>query len=185
MRTIVLSVILVLSTPAALAVSQHKHNIKGFEDLDIGTGIRATVVCGDKNQVVVDASEHLLSAVQVKVRDGLLSINRNFSFSDLFDHHHSRDVLVTVTTTRALSDLDVSTGSILYVASCAVAHDSLDVRVGTGGSALVAGQTDSLVLRVGTGGSFNMGRYRDELDVNRVDVRLSAGGEVGPGDPDK
>lgn len=103
--TIVLSVILVLSTPTALAVSQHKHNIKGFEDLDIGTGIRATVVCEDKNQVVVEASEHLLSAIQVKVRDGLLSINRNFSFSDLFDHHHSRDVLVTVTTTRALSDL--------------------------------------------------------------------------------
>ncbi len=96
----------------------------------------------------------------------------------MFTHDHG-GISATVHTTEPLLNIEASTGSGITVESCAVSAQELDVRISTGASARISGQTELLDLQLGTGGSFNPGRYRDELRVRKASVKLSTGADAG------
>jgi len=152
--------------------------VKTFDALKIDTGISAEVVCGDESKVVIETSEEMFDELDVRVRRGELSINRDFHMGRFFGNDYD-SVFVTVYTTRALVSLEASTAGEIDVERCAISKEKLHIKVSTGGLINVAGESERLELRVSTGGNFNTGRHRSKLKVGKAVVRLSTGASAG------
>jgi hypothetical protein len=152
--------------------------VKEFDALKVDTGIEAEVICGDESKVVIETSEDEFDRLDIRVRGGELEIDRDLDMGSFFGHHHD-PVFATVHTTQPLVQLEAYTAGVIDVDSCAVDKEELSVRVSTGATINVSGETEDLELRVSTGGGFNSRRHRGDLTVAKANVKLSTGANAG------
>jgi len=177
MRVLLLSIVFILISHPSEA-KDWQVPLDRFEGIDIGTGIVAEVLCGDEPRVIVNASERIFENLQIAVQASTLKIHLDHNWSQMFTHDHG-SISATIYTSEPLLEIEGSTGSGIEIESCAVSADELNVRISTGATVNLAGETKLLELKVGTGGSFNSGRYRDDLKVQKASVRLSTGANAG------
>lgn len=174
---LLLTTLATLSTPL-LARDTWDVPVKPFDSIELDTAIEAEIVCADEAKVVVETTRKTFDDLDIRVHGGELSIDRDMHFSNWFGSDQD-SVFVTIYTTGPLHQLDAHTAAEIQLPECAVAQDSLKVRVSTGASVKVAGETQQLDLKASTGASFNSGRYRNELKVGSARVKLSTGATAG------
>ena len=178
MRAFLLLVTLaILSTPA-LARDSWEVPVKPFDSLELDTAIEAEIVCADEAKVVVETSQKTFDQLEIRVRGGELSIERDMHFSSWFSNDHD-SIFVTVYTTGPLHRLEAHTAAEIKLPGCGVDTEQLKVRLNTGASVIVEGETRLLDLKASTGASFNSGRYRDDLKIDTAYIKLSTGATAG------
>ena len=176
-RALAAATVLLLGATAG-ASETFEAEVDAFNELSLGTGVVAEVMCGEEDLVRLETDEHVFDRMKVFVRGDRLVIERGLAFDSFIFQRNDR-VRATITTTGALNDVSASTGAVLEMPECAVDKTDLEVSVSTGANLRVAGRTEDLDLKVGTGGVFNSGRFKDRLEVDSAYVRVSTGGVVG------
>ncbi len=174
---LLLTTLFILSTPV-LARDSWEVPVKPFDSIELDTAIEAEIICSDETRVVVETSESTFDQLDIHVRGGELSIDREMRFGYWFTADHD-SVFVTIYTNGPLNQLEAHTAAEIHLSECAVDSNSLKVRVSTGAVVKVTGTTRQLDLKVSTGGSFNSGSYRNDLKIGSALVKLSTGATAG------
>ena len=115
-----------LTGGAVRASDTFEVEVDGFNELTLGTGVVAEVLCGDEDLVVLETDEHVFDRMKVHVRGDRLVIERGMSF-DGFIFQRNDSVHATITTTGRLDGVSASTGAVLELPECAV--DAMDLEV--------------------------------------------------------
>ncbi len=148
-------------------------NLEDFSELRLGSGIEATVSCGDSSSITLRGSEEALKTVKINDNGNRLKLGRKMT--SIFGKSRDAKIEADIVSARSLTQIGASTGSSIDLAACAISKNEVDVKVSTGAEVTAAGETEVLELDVGTGGNFDAGRKDDAMKIGKAYVSLSTG----------
>jgi len=184
-------------TGGAMAESRD-FELTGFEQVDINTGIHATVTLGDSFSVRAESSnKELLDKLEVTVDGGKLSASVDQTFLDFIFNGGvvgqllgANELKLTITLPKlsAVSvssaadvevigakgdlNLDVSSGAELAIAGAALGNVRLDIS--SGSDAALSGTCDAIAISASSGSDLKAG----DLKCATVTVEASSGSDV-------
>ena len=173
-----LTAALMLGSSATFAAEQLVE-VESFSGVSVGTGMIATVSCGNENTVTLRGEKKTIDRIDVAIEGTTLDVSRRESagsmlgklFSGSKDDQGS--VEVDIVTTGEVSLFDLSTGATMTVDACAVNTSGVTVDGSTGSEITLNGTTAQLELDMSTGATFN--RRSADLIVDSVNFDLSTG----------
>ena len=177
--------------PAAARAESMSFDLTGFTQIDISTGIEASVTVGAEHSVVAEAARDDLDDLVVRMEGTRLHayIDRSvFNFFDIFGHgavqltitmpaldaaEATSGASVSITGARAeLLRLDASSGADMEATE--VGAGRVEVDLSSGASVRAAGVCEALVVDASSGANLKAGA----LNCGTAQVEASSGGRA-------
>jgi hypothetical protein len=183
----------VLMAPAAATAAEKTYDLPAFTAISISSGVNAVVTVGGTTQTVTASSSRPedIADLKVEVKDGRLSVWRDFNLFDIFDFGAEPQTTVTIAvpelnaaTADAGADVDVtglagdavklnaSSGS--DIDARAAAGGSFDLNASSGANLSVEGTCQSAKIVASSGASLRA----DRLLCTDVDANASSGSDI-------
>ncbi len=153
---------------AAPALAETKsYDFTDFDEVSVSAGVDANITVGGDYSIVAEGAAKDLERLEIKVRDGDLSIGRKSSSF----WRRSGNITVEVSL-PALSGLDVSSGAEAIAEN--VDAGRFDIEASSGGYAEASGKCETLEADASSGGSVEA----DKLECRVVFAEASSGGSI-------
>jgi hypothetical protein len=179
--------------PAAAMAAEKTYDLPPFTAISISSGVNAVVTVGGTAQSVVASSSRPedIADLKVEVKDGRLSVWRDFNLFDIFDFGAEPQTLVTIAapelnaaTADAGADIDVTglsgdavklnASSGADIDALAAAGGSFELNASSGANLSVEGSCQSARIVASSGSSLRA----DRLLCTDVDADASSGSDI-------
>lgn len=153
------------------AAETRNYDLPAFERIDVSAGIHLTATVGGPQAIEVTTDGGDFSDLEVRVKDGVLIVTREWN--RLRWHDKKADYKVVVTA-RALTALDASSGS--YSTLAKIDSRNFAVDLSSGASAVLSGRSDACVIDLSSGANLDARDFTCESA--NVDVSSGGHGEI-------
>lgn len=153
------------------AAETRNYDLPAFERIDVSAGIHLIAAAGGPQSVEVTTNGGDFSDLQIKVKDGVLIVTREWN--RLRWHEKKADYKVVVTA-RALTALEASSGSYSTLSKIDSRNFTLDLS--SGSSAVLNGRSDVCTVDISSGANLDA---RDFIcESANIDVSSGGHGEI-------
>lgn len=167
--------VLSLAAAAALAApafgETRTYDLPEFDKIDVSAGLLLIAKAGGPQSVSVETQDGDFSDIEIRVKDGVLIVSREWN--RLRWHQKKADYKVMVTA-RELTALDASSGSHSTLSDISSRRFSFDISSGSHVS--VGGQSDDCVIDLSSGANLKAREFT--CDSANIDVSSGGHGEV-------
>ena len=183
---------LLLTVPGIGFAAEKAYDLPAFTAIDVAAGVDAQVTVGGAQKIFATSKdEREIDELRIEVKDGKLSVWRDWGILDLFDGMADHDTKITVsvptlTSAEASSgaDVDVSgmDGDAISIESSSGADlDATDIRALTitanassGADLSANGTCTTLTVEASSGGSVDV----DDLACTDAKAEVSSGADI-------
>lgn len=146
-------------------------NLPKFDRIDVSAGIRVIATAGGDQTIQVETTDGDFSDFEIGVKDGELSISREWN--RLRWHQKKADYKVTITV-KELKALDASSGSNATLDN--IDSRAFEIDLSSGAYAVIAGRSDNCSVDISSGA--NLAAETLVCDTATVDVSSGGHGEL-------
>jgi hypothetical protein len=183
---------LLLTIPTTGYAAEKTYDLAAFTAIDVAAGIDAQVTVGGAQKIVATSSDQReIDELRVEVKDGKLSIWRDWDIFDLFENMSDHQTKVTIAV-PALTSAEASSGSDLEVSgmdgdsimlesSSGADLDATDIRALTisinassGADLSANGTCTTLAVEASSGASVDL----DDLACTDAKAEVSSGADI-------
>ena len=160
----------VAATPA-LADNERSYDLPPFDRIDVSAGIKVIAAAGAPQSVVVKAVNGDFKDIEIEVKDGELSISREWNRLRWHGKRTQYKVTVSADTLRGIS---ASSGSHAMLSN--IDANAFLIDMSSGAHAEVAGESSVCALDLSSGANLDAGKLF--CDVAEIDVSSGGHGVV-------
>lgn len=160
-----------LAAAPALAEDSRTFDLPSFDRIDVSAGIVLIADVGDPQSIVVETANGDFSDFEIEVKNGALSVSREWNRLRWHNKKSDYKVIVSVPALRAL---DASSGSHARVSKINAAHFAIDVS--SGAYARLDGSCQDCALDLSSGADLDAKEL--ECGDARIDVSSGGHGEI-------
>ncbi len=163
MKKTILLFLATMLTLVAFGQETETRSLGNFDEISVATGIDATIVSGNKNEIKISAKGIEIEKVKSEIDNGELVVKIKKKWNDW--SNRKTDVTVTITYAQELEGVSSSSGASVQTEN-SIVSDHLELDASSGASLDVDVQCRSVEVEVSSGARVEAGGSTTDLTLD-------------------